>query len=500
MFAYYALIVLTIVLVATAAIFLLTGFSVNGHPMRFDPTSSEGLSKASSWYIEGQAVEGVPVSCSFVEFDERGDFLDFGQHRHCGAKLGELADESNVLLVIYCHGWKNSSQSGDVVAFNAFLGRLAASEEIRKWGLRVHGVYLGWRGNAFRPYVDKTGKDKNYQQTVKIFGEPIVDAAHHRKSSLLGFIPENLSYWNRKLAAEHRASGLPIARAIFTYAAAVKGYGKHTGNRVLVMGHSFGALMLERSLGQAMTGAITMGWWGEEGGSISEFKRGLPFELILFVNSAAPALYAKELRDFLQANRAALQRTDNPLAFVPVILSITSTADWATGILHPLGNFLAPISPSLQRQYTVGIFGNKQKNGSYPPHPEIRQSDFYTTTPGHNKYLINHWIVKDGTIALPVDVSAAAVFRDNLSTETADPDVFITSEAKYPATAWRLSNKPRGQPVTLQKLPLSMQTSNYWIITCDKELIGGHNDIWSPITMELYAALFRAVQSRHRTS
>jgi len=490
MSAYPALIVLAIVLIAIAAIFLLTGFSVNGQPMRSNPTA-KGSSKARNWYIEGQT---VPISCSFVEFDERGDFLDFDQHLDCRRRLKNLTDQGNFLLVIYCHGWKNSSQSGDVVAFNAFLGRLAESEE--KLGLRVHGIYLGWRGNAFRPYVDKTERDLNYQSTIKLFGEPIVDATHHRKSSLLGFLPENLSYWNRKSAAEHRTSGIPMARAIFTYAGDAKDYGARAKNRVLVMGHSFGALLLERSLGQAMTGAITMGWWGKEEGETHTFKRGMPFELVLFVNSAAPALYAKEFRDFLEANRGGLRKTGNPLSEVPIILSVTSTADWATRKMHYLGNCLAWASPSLQRRYTRSIFGEKQTDGLYPDHPPIRQSEFYVTTPGHNRFLINHWIVKDGSTPLPKDCRAAAVLASNLSPDATDPDAFFTSQAKYPAAAWRLTNEPQGPPVMSNGLHLSMQTSNYWIITCDKELIGGHNDIWSPIAMELYAALYRAVQSR----
>jgi len=483
-------VLILLLLLAIAAIYIATGSSVNGQPMRFDP-AAQGSSKTKSWHIEGTAAQGVPISCSFVEFDERGDFLDFNQHLNCQAKLKQLADKDRLIVVIYCHGWKNSSQSDDVLAFNCFLSKFAASHEIEADGLRVHGIYLGWRGNRFRPYVDKAGTDSNYQQTNRAFGGPIVDEAYHRANSLLGFLPENQSYWNRKGAAEFKASGLPIARSIFTYAGAAKGYGKWKRNGVCIIGHSFGALMLERSLAQAMTGGITMDWW--DGDERTGPKTTLPFDFVLFVNSAAPAIYAKELRDFLEADRAALEHADHPSANVPVIVSLTSTADWATGLLHPLSNFLAPFSPSLQRRYTTAIFGDKP----YPTHPGIRQSEFYTTTPGHNRYLINHWIVKaDNT--LPTDTSPDAVFRTNLSPAIADPDVFLTSKTKYPAAAWRLTNQPLGEPVTLNGLPLSMRKSNYWIVSCGKELIGSHTDVWSQTAMEMYAGLYRAVQSRRR--
>jgi hypothetical protein len=478
------------------ATFLLAGCSVNGRPMRFDPQGN--LPKAKSWFIEGKTTNGSPISCSFVEFDERGDFLSFKQHTDCQAKIKELVKTGRVLLVVYCHGWKNNSQSGDAAEFNAFLGKLAASKEIQDRGLRIHGVYLGWRGNPFRPYVDKSRKDESYQQNLSTFGEPIVDAAYHRRIHWVGVVPETLSYWNRKNAAEDKVSGLPMARAIFTYAAAAKDYGRKMDNRVCVMGHSFGALMLEQSLGQAMTGALTMEWWEKDEQTKAAQKPGLPFDMVLFVNSAAPAIYAKEMRDFLKAHRSALGIGHNPAQDVPVIISLTSTADWATGIIHPIGNALASLAPSLQRRYTTGIFGNKQADGFYPMHKGIRQSEFYTRTPGHQPYLINHWIVKENPASLPTDTSPAAIFSSNLSLTNKDPDVFFTSSAKYPVAAWRLTIEPHGQPVTLDGMSPSMSDSDYWIVSCDKELIGGHNDVWSTTTMEMYVGLFRAVESRRK--
>jgi hypothetical protein len=488
----YSLLAITasLLLCAAAALVLLTGCSVNGRPMRFDPQAAV---KARSSYIEGNTTNGSTFSCSFVEFDERGDFLDFGQHKHCQTTISNLVNSDRVLLLIYCHGWKNNSQSGDVTEFNAFLEKLAASEEIRAKRLRVHGVYLAWRGNAFQPYVNMD--NQCYQDTLKAFGEPIVDCSYHRFSYWLGAIPETLSYWSRKRAAEHLVSGLPMARAIFTYASAAKKYGAELHNQVCVMGHSFGALMLEKSLGQAMTGELTMEWWDSKDKVKAAQKPSLPFDLILFVNSAAPSIYAKEMRDFLKAHRSALGLNHDPAQDVPVIVSLTSTADWATGIVHPLGNCLAPFAPSLKRRYTNGIFGTSNK-GVYPTHPGIRQSAFYTRTPGHQPYLINHWIVKEKGVPLPTDINPAAIFRTNLSTNVTDPNLFFTSNAKNPAAAWRIVDKNPGTPPTLNGLPLSMQDSDYWIMSCGSELITGHNDVWSVTTMEMYAALFRAVEVR----
>jgi hypothetical protein len=97
---------------------------------------------------------------------------------------------------------------------------------------------------------------------------------------------------------------------------------------------------------------------------------------------------------------------------------------------------------------------------------------------------------------LPVDTSSDAVFRTNLASTVDEPNLFYTSKATYPAAAWRLVNQDPGTPVTLDGLPLAMQRSNYWIVTCGKELIQDHNDIWSQTAMEMYAGLYQAVQSR----
>lgn len=482
--------------VALVAIGMLSGCSVNGRPMRFNPGggATGAAAKANSWFIEGKTTNGVPVSCSFVEFDERGDFLDFAQHKDCQDRLSQLVDSGRVLLVMYCHGWKNNSQSGDVVKFNSFLAKLADSEEIRKRGLRVHGVYLGWRGNRFKPYVDKNRNNTSYHETEKVFGEAIVHRHYHRRFKWPRGAFENLTYWNRKAAAEFKVSGLPMARAIFTYAAAAKAYGKIMDNRVFVIGHSFGALMLEQSLGQAMTGALTMEWWeGSEAMKVSD-KPAVPFDLVLFVNSAAPAIYAKQTRDFLKAHRSARGRGRNPAQDMPVILSITSTSDKATRILHSIGNWLAPVAPSLKRRYTTGIFGDGQ-GGKYPTHREIRQSAFYTKTPGHHPYLVNHWIIKKDAALLPSDPGSATVLSANLA-PSKEPDLFFTSKARHPPAAWELTTKPQGKPVTLDGLSPSMADANYWIISCGDELIADHNDVWSLTAMEMYAALYRAAESR----
>ncbi|HWC61427.1 MAG TPA: hypothetical protein VHC44_17170 [Verrucomicrobiae bacterium] len=469
--------------------FVFSGCAVNGKPMRFEP-SQVNTNPALSWYIEGttkpedKTQAGAKISCSFVEFDERGDFIDFRQHRDCEAKITNMVAAGPVLLVMYCHGWKNNSQSDDVIRFNSFLAKIASSDEVLRRGYRVHGVYLSWRGNVVHPYIDKSDPDGFYQDTTNIYEKPIVDSKYNRWSYWLGFLPENVDFFTRQRAAEHLVSALPMARAIFTYASAAKNYGAKMDNQVFVMGHSMGALMLERSLGQAMTGSLVMEWWDGAKKAAIENKPALPFDFILLLNSAAPSLYAKEMRDFLEANRRALRQA--PGSSFPVIVSLTSTADGATGGIYPMAHTLDSLRPSLQREYTTAIFGT---NGE--THAPIRQYKFYNKTPGHQPYLINHWIIPEKE-PMPKAISGTkAVFEANLSrTPPQDPHIFYTSN---PLTAWCITNNPVPpyKEVKLNGRPLAMQDSDYWIVNCGKKLIASHGDIWSTKTMEMYAGLYR---------
>src|SRR5689334_18937449 len=103
-------------------VFCFRGNAPIGDPMRAAP--SPGLPPGESWFIESEPTNETPVhSCSFVEFDGHGDYIDFKQHEHAWKKVEELANSQPLLLVTYCHGWKNNSQSTDVVKFTHFLGR-----------------------------------------------------------------------------------------------------------------------------------------------------------------------------------------------------------------------------------------------------------------------------------------------------------------------------------------------------------------------------------------
>jgi hypothetical protein len=487
---------------------LLCGCSTVGRPMRHDPKSASG--PGDSWHIESDPAKGPTYSCSFVEFDGRGDYINFDQHSDARDRVDKLATAQKVVLVFYCHGWQNNSQSGDVVEFNSFLGRLAASPAIKDYGYRVHGVYLSWRGNVIRPFVDT--KSDFYRQTTKEFGAPIVNSAEGRKISWLGKAPEIASYYNRRRAAEHKVSAIPIARTIYTLASQTKAIDRKLGrtdlmksSRVMVMGHSFGALVLERALGPASISALTERWpWYQATnapGQAPAKANPLPIDFALFVNSAAPAIYAKETSDFLWAHHRALAGSGTPAA--PVFISLTSSADQATGLIHPIGNFFAPLYRSLRRNYTNLL---QTADGTKVDAP-VHQSVFFNRTPGHQPLLVDHWIEEDSTLPQPPAVDHPSILLENLDYSAQDPLKFYTSpvaaaKPNQPSQAqgWKITGTPSEENKQwadqFNGLVPRRHESAYWFLRCNEKLIDGHNDCWSKTTMELYAALYRLVESQ----
>src|SRR5262249_20353933 len=89
-----------------------------------------------------------------------------------------------------------------------------------------------------------------------------------------------------------------------------------------------------------------------------------------------------------------------PHANTPFVFSVTSSADWATGIAHPVANMFCFLLPTLWRKYHGNDFVLVPVT---PPHPDIDipQAYYYRHTPGHNPLLVNRFIEAEKTDAAP---------------------------------------------------------------------------------------------------
>ena len=469
-----------------------------------DPPAT--IVNAQKWYIESTSPEqGLPHSCSFVEFDERGDYLDFYQHKHAYEKVLALAQKhEHLIVVMFLHGWRNNGQSGNVVDFNEFLQQLATHTDVKGPHHRVHGIYLSWHGACLKHAINPS--DETFRQVAKRYGGDIVDLRQAARFPTFNEFLETFSYFDRKRVPEHLSSGTSLSRTIMTCAHVAKRFRPRC--HVFLIGHSFGGLMLERTFQNASIGELIMAWpFGKQESSEDIKANPLPFDTVLLVNSAAPSIYAKQFQSFLAAHGHAMFRYKVVGSNSPVFFSLTSSGDWATGKTHRLANTFCFLLPTLRRQYRGDDFILASEGRSKDVW--IQQSYYYRHTPGHNPLLVNRFIEPSGTPTSDAQVAATNQLRANLL-NSGKAFAFGTSPRKQgePAKQWRINFPPetkafnefsRYKAGSQTYRPVVWETKSgvyaykdtaYWIIRCTKEIIKDHNDIWSQQAIDTYAALY----------
>jgi hypothetical protein len=345
---------------------------------------------------------------AFIEFGEQGSYQDPTQLQNA---VDLIKRTPRPLVITYVHGWHHGAASADVGKFSEWLTDISETPLIRDSGFHPIGVYLGWRGES---------------TTI-----PVV---------------RQFTFYSRKAAAERLASNFDCYDAIAAVSQAARESHGPGGQYTVLIGHSFGGLVVERSVAHAINAEM-------HGHAAAD--RSLPADLILMVNPASDSILTRQMIAAL-----ASRHTENSR---PFLVSLTSTADAATGTAFPISTSLAA---------TTKVFNEVPVPGT-----ETRESErrFYTATPGHNEFLINHETVKmDKTIQAPGGLSA---LQTNLS-HNLTGEVFTTDGANGTLDLWHLKS-----------------TGNvdvpYWDVKVDPSIIKNHGDIWNPKARAMMAAVFR---------
>ena len=353
-------------------------------------------------------VTGTGYKLAFIEFGEQGSYQDTSQLTNAV----ELVEKTHRPLVItYVHGWQNNAESSDVKSFSGLLERLNSAPAIRDAGFNLVGVYLAWRG--------------------KLTPVPVL---------------KELSFWNRKAAAERIASNYDCYDAIAAISEAARKHG--TANQYSVLlGHSFGGLIVERSVAHAINAEIH---------GHASADRSLPADLILVVNPAADSILARQMVSALY-----VRDTENTR---PMFVSITSSADIATSLAFPIGTGLAATTKAFNKVPAPGAAKNLESERA-----------FYTSTPGHNNALINHVTVNlQRTIDSPQGHPALETnLEHNLSA-----DVFTLDGPNGKLDLWQIKQ------VGDVDVP-------YWDVKVDPSIIKNHGDLWNERAEAMMAAIFR---------
>lgn len=355
-------------------------------------------------------VETPDYKIAFIEFGEQGSYQDTTQLTNAV----DLIEKTNRPLVItYVHGWQNNAESGDVDKFSKLIKRWQHAEAIRRAGFNVVGVYLAWRG--------------------KLTPVPVL---------------KELTFWNRKAAAERIASNYDCYDAIAAISEAAR---KKPNQYTVLLGHSFGGLIVERSVAHAINAEIH---------GHASADRSLPADLILVINPAADSILARQMIAALY-----VRKTENTR---PIFVSITSTGDWATGKFFPIGTGVAS---------TTKAFNEVPAPGSAKV--EKSEREFFTHTPGHNDLLINHVTEK-----LPdtIDSHGEGALENNLKHNLPD-NVFALDGPGETFELWKINR------VGDVDVP-------YWNVKVDPSIIKDHGDLWNGRAEAMMAAIFRVANPR----
>lgn len=391
----------------------------------------------------------------FAEFDEAGLLYPRGMPNvgiascHIESMMQDLdalaTKEAGLSIVVYVHGWKHDSADSDdnVQTFRTLLADAALVEQAKykEFGVPLHrvvGIYVSWRGKSLT------------------LPDPFL----------------SLTFWDRKSTAQHVAEG--ESRVLFSrlrgfyerqnrLAEPVKGEKKVL---LILMGHSFGGLILLEAVSQSLINSLFEydATPGQEN-VIPRFG-----DMIILANPAVEALRYTPLH-----RAAAAQRYDRYQS--PIFVSITSTADWATGVAFPLGR-------SVNTIFETTLSGeehdaNRKTLGHMDPyitHELSMRSDSGTTCVGWEPVLD------------PTAPAAVAQEMTNLSLERDNSRQFFGDD---PDTLTLLPGWQRnfcGNTV-LRQIKTD-PNSPVWNVRTDAAIIPGHNEITQPVFVNFVRQLY----------
>lgn len=396
---------------------------------------------APSPACESHALQQLPDAkgnrylLGFIEFDDQGQLWDRRQMTEVVGKLAGEAGTKELLMVVFVHGWKHSAAPGDgnIETFRKVLGQLSDAEtQIAKLTgtppREVAGVYLGWRGGSV---------------TVPLL--------------------EDMTFWERKNTAQkvgHGGVTEVLSRLELIKQDKESTEPGHSRTRLVVVGHSFGGAVVSTALAQVLENRFvqTVGPAGVQS-DVAGFA-----DLVVLINPAFEAMQFSPLSDM------ATERGSYFASQLPVVLELTSEADYATRYAFPAGRWLSTRFEKTRERTRWNAVTRQQES--------IDESAANVSALGHFKPFITHRLY-------PLSDQEPARVRELSTNESMR--LFIQSSADW-AHDTPGSKIPFGA-VMLERTTTSAGRNPYLLTYVDRRLITDHNDIDDPRIIEFVKQL-----------
>lgn len=429
---------------------------------------------------------------AFIEFDDFGETWEksgSGRPAQLQAALrliNEAKDQDpqhQPLVLTFIHGWKHNASAGnksgeddlDIAGLESVLNQLhdreyAADKDHPQ--RVVIGIYIAWRGNLVSQYWP---------------------------------VRQNFTYWNREAGAI-RVGNADLTDALIEISETARRPNctpapealaqKPCTAFVLFIGHSFGALVLERALTQAMIHSLEKDWNDAHNKALASKAAVSPqpqilalADLVIYVNSAAAATESKQMMDYLASSHFTYQPgnvTDSPFGpNKPLFLSVTSESDMATGFTFKLGHGVSWI------RYASS--GSMRGNGTSDPEKpayarvcfdplqstksqiktDLTQTNFYMSTTAHMSALWSHSVTR---------------ITNTSSGLQSLPDPSCTSSGTRSGTL--ATCHIAGNYYEIAPLPNRCNGTPYWVMQVDKDIIPDHGTIFTDRLIHFLIAFF----------
>jgi hypothetical protein len=386
-------------------------------------------------------------SLAFVEFKNNGEPWDKRQLDEALRAIDDADQRSNhhALVITFLHGWKNNAapSNNNVFDFRRQLNRIASNAcQGDKGHCGVVGIYLAWSG-------DLVARDWD---TLR-----------------------NLTYFNRRDTAVNVAAA-PLGDALFAIMKQVKTGPERSTNHSVVVGHSFGGLILEYSISKRMKelGDELHEELGKRTTLESYHLKTLEdfADLVVLINQAAPATNAVTLLSHYREDLARVNLLRPPAKSScapgessqeckeltrPLILSVSSETDLATrGVLPVAETIAAPKNRPKTLPQDVKL----------PPGLDAKK--VFTTTATFTPQLRSHQLIKcDNGDCTPC-----------LKEDKYYIPVSITLPAYAPGSS---TNKDTPIKYCLARLRdrNAWNHTPYWIFTIPTEIVPDHSTIFT---------------------
>jgi len=215
------------------------------------------------------------------------------------------------LVVLYIHGWKHSAdeQDSDLRNFTKMINSLRQKRGERT---RVVGIYVGWNADA----------------------------------GLWNWLETMSTFWVKKGNADRIAQSSSVTHIVGAIGAIVDSDPRRA-DQFIAIGHSFGARVLFSATSQPLVTSIQQAHPGYPGGTYKIVKGTA--DAIILLNPAFEASRYSALNDFIR-NEEQFDRSQPPL-----LISISSTGDWATQTAFPIGQWFG-LAWGIRERQTIGNY------------------------------------------------------------------------------------------------------------------------------------------------